>query len=358
MTIPTAVPLAIYHTTDPHSNLPLLKDFVESAEPNSLLAISGDIKDWNGKATAEELKEWTLHIQSLADAAATKGCHLAVCSGNHDRWSTDSSLPSWLELVGENLHGDFSNKRLFIQGQETILTCIPWRDYEPDSPVVPERLGKADRKVWAADVHAHERIVQMLEEAKAWRDERRLPWVILHHSPPSRTIASGGYEASDILRRWIFQYEPTVVLCGHMHTAPFLSGGDVSCRMGRTLISNPGRSAFQLRINQLTLRVHGPAWSAECRTIKKEIPFDVLQASTMHSPTVGGIELLPVEQAALPAQKRWPRVRDLPEAERGPFLEWLWGSTIPVDESLPDDEQDCYYPWDYKNWKTGAPWWI
>lgn len=50
-------------------------------------------------------------------------------------------------------------------------------------------------------------------------------------------------------------------------------------------------------------------------------------------------------------EKQWPRIRDLPEAEREPFTKFLVGQTCPMIEGEPMDSQDGYYPWDYENWK-------
>lgn len=57
----------------------------------------------------------------------------------------------------------------------------------------------------------------------------------------------------------------------------------------------------------------------------------------------------------LPVKPQWPRARDLPEAERKAFGEWLCGQTRPWLENTPDSEQDAYYAWDYKRWKEGKP---
>jgi len=51
----------------------------------------------------------------------------------------------------------------------------------------------------------------------------------------------------------------------------------------------------------------------------------------------------------------WPRIRDLPESERKPFLKWLCGQTCPLVEGIPMKDQDFYYPWDYDRWKAGLP---
>jgi hypothetical protein len=49
----------------------------------------------------------------------------------------------------------------------------------------------------------------------------------------------------------------------------------------------------------------------------------------------------------------WPRIRDLPEAEREPFRVALIGQTCPLVDGVPMSEQDFYYPWDYDRWKSG-----
>lgn len=56
---------------------------------------------------------------------------------------------------------------------------------------------------------------------------------------------------------------------------------------------------------------------------------------------------------SIPDQTQWPRIRDLPAAEREPFSRFLTGQTRPcimVDGKI-DPESDGYYPWDYENWK-------
>jgi hypothetical protein len=47
----------------------------------------------------------------------------------------------------------------------------------------------------------------------------------------------------------------------------------------------------------------------------------------------------------------WPRIKDLPENEQVPFRKWLTGQTVPLIPTLPYEEQDAYYQWDYDRWK-------
>lgn len=48
----------------------------------------------------------------------------------------------------------------------------------------------------------------------------------------------------------------------------------------------------------------------------------------------------------------WPRIRDLPEAERQPFIEFLVGQTVPWIEGEPESEQDGYFEQDYLRFKA------
>lgn len=48
---------------------------------------------------------------------------------------------------------------------------------------------------------------------------------------------------------------------------------------------------------------------------------------------------------------RYKRIRDLPEDERVEFTKWLTYQTVPMDDSIPLEEQDFYYQHDYDKWK-------
>jgi Icc-related predicted phosphoesterase len=43
------------------------------------------------------------------------------------------------------------------------------------------------------------------------------------------------------LVRWIEQYQPDLVLSGHIHNAPFYPAGSWVDRLGKTWVFNPGR---------------------------------------------------------------------------------------------------------------------
>lgn len=242
--------MKIFHTTDPHSKWGHILTTVEAASPNSLIAISGDIHNWEAKATVDELQENVKKLRHLAAKAAKKGCHIAVCSGNHDDWATPYFYINWLVLDEPNLHGDLTNKIIQIGEEEILLTCFPWRDYEEPELLDPTS-GAVDGRRWKRDNYTTECILSRLTEGEKLREGR--PWVWLHHNPPTFTEISGEGEASRILKYWIGKHKPTAVLCGHVHLAFLENEGGTSGHIGNTILSNPGRNRSQVRYNIIDL---------------------------------------------------------------------------------------------------------
>ncbi len=148
--------------------------------------------------------------------AATR---LLVSSGNHDlnadgedgerfaRWVTEA------RSLGCVVDGDR------IEIEDTLVTVCPWWD----GPSGRDRVGAQ----LAADT-AH----------------RRSRWIWVYHAPPDQSPVSWTgtkhYGDSDLVR-WIEQYRPDFVLTGHIHQAPFRSGGSWIDRIGTTWIFNAGR---------------------------------------------------------------------------------------------------------------------
>ena len=64
----------------------------------------------------------------------------------------------------------------------------------------------------------------------------------------------------------------------------------------------------------------------------------------------------PMKMESDVVEVKFSRVRDLPEDERGCFERYLSDQTRPLEEGVPMEEQDFYYPWDYESWlKQGKP---
>ena len=94
---------------------------------------------------------------------------------------------------------------------------------------------------WWDGPHSREAVEAQLAAAAVDRPER---WVWVYHSPPAGTVLcrDGRREFPDHdLAGWIAQHEPDLVLCGHIHQAPWVDGGSWHARLGSTRVFNPGR---------------------------------------------------------------------------------------------------------------------
>jgi hypothetical protein len=68
-------------------------------------------------------------------------------------------------------------------------------------------------------------------------------WIWVHHAPPAGTrickTARGDYGDSN-LTQWIDRWRPEMVICGHIHQAPWVDGGGWFDRRGQTWVFNAG----------------------------------------------------------------------------------------------------------------------
>jgi Icc-related predicted phosphoesterase len=142
---------------------------------------------------------------------------LLVSSGNHDgdsRNAADESVAEWLLLARTD--------GLFVDGDsaelgETRVTACPWWD----GPVSRGQL-------------------ESLLAREAPTKPRR--WIWSHHAPPDHSSVSWSgkqFAGDQFLREWIGRFEPSLVLSGHVHNAPYYAGGSWIDLVGETW--DPGR---------------------------------------------------------------------------------------------------------------------
>ena len=84
-------------------------------------------------------------------------------------------------------------------------------------------------------------VADQLAAAAVDRPER---WVWLYHSPPAGTVLcnDGRREFPDHdLAAWIDEHRPDLVLCGHIHQAPWITGGSWHDALGATRVFNAGK---------------------------------------------------------------------------------------------------------------------
>lgn len=201
--------------SDLHYRLPLLDWLLGAAADADVVAISGDLLDI---ATPVPHDAQAVVVASYLERLADRTTVL-VSSGNHDLdgpGPTGEQAASWLR--------DMAREGIVVDGHSIDrdgwrMTVAPWWD----GPLTQAQVG------------------DQLAEAAVARGER---WLWVYHSPPAGTrLCFDGRRSfpDDALAAWVRQHRPDVVLCGHIHQAPWVDGGGWYDRIGSTLVVNPGR---------------------------------------------------------------------------------------------------------------------
>lgn len=207
--------MRLLFVADLHYALKQFDWFAAHARDYDLAIIGGDLLDLG---SALDCDVQIVVIEKYLERIR-RTTRLLVGSGNHDgdsRNAAGESVAGWLRGAradGLSVDGD----SLVLEGM--LVTVCPWWD----GPVSRDEI-----------------------EALLARDAARPheKWVWIHHAPPDRSPVSwtgrkfGGDEA---LVEWIGRYHPDIVLCGHIHNAPFYADGSWVDRIGDTWVFNPGR---------------------------------------------------------------------------------------------------------------------
>jgi Icc-related predicted phosphoesterase len=222
--------------SDLHYRLPVWDWLLDAARDADLVTISGDLLDIVAPVPHEaQATVVGAYLRRLSDTT-----RVAVCSGNHD---LDGPGPSgeqeaaWLsELSTPTLTTDGHS----IDVGDTRVTVVGWWD------------GPRTR----------ERVAEQLREAAQDRPER---WVWVYHAPPAGTrLCFDGRRSfcDEYLQQWIEELSPDLVLCGHIHQAPWVDGGGWYDRLGSTVIINPGKQIGRVPPHVwLDLDLGTAAWS-------------------------------------------------------------------------------------------------
>jgi Icc-related predicted phosphoesterase len=217
---------------DLHYRRPWYDWFIRESLNFDLTCIAGDLlydpatfrvqstlPDWDGGRTPS-LALQTEHVRVLLQSAADEGRlgRIAVCSGNHDPlylWGRERGIGSLPPAV-------------FINDNSTA-------NFDGPEPLTVTTLSHELRGERFTD---------------SWREAAQKvvgKWMVLCHIGPIGTRVFPGGRAEQPVRECIGTNPPSILICGHIHRAPFCDGGAWAERVGKTLVLNPGSQEYDVK---------------------------------------------------------------------------------------------------------------
>ncbi len=200
--------------SDLHYSLPLFDWVVEVADSFDVVVMAGDHLDL---ASLVDSRAQAVVVKKYFDRIKAKTT-LLICSGNHDLDSKNAAgerTTKW--LLGARNKGVLSDGESLVIG-DTLFTMCPWWDGPVSQAAIAEQFEKAAQ-------------------------ERPKRWIWIYHAPPaSSPVAWAGqrFYGDEALKNWIEAYQPDIVMCGHVHEAPYVANGSWVDRIGATWVFNTG----------------------------------------------------------------------------------------------------------------------
>jgi predicted MPP superfamily phosphohydrolase len=220
--------------SDLHYDLRKLDWVLAQAADVDLLAVAGDVLDIaSGVPLDAQIAVVLEYLARFAERTTT-----VACSGNHDldsRTDGDEKATQWITEArrsGVVVDGDSIEV-----GDWLVTSCAWW-----EGPTTLDRLEAA------------------LEEASARRGAH---WLWVYHGPPEGPLSWTGskFYGDPELPRLLDRHHPDVVLCGHVHQAPFVAGGAWWDRRNDTVLFNSGHQRGQVPAHVfLDLDAGSAAW--------------------------------------------------------------------------------------------------
>lgn len=198
---------------DLHYSLKQFDWLLSVAEEHDAVVVAGDLLESASLVPQHaQIVVVTEYLRRLSEMT-----QVFVCSGNHD---LDAEGPGGERFAGWLLGvaGVVRDGQAVAIG-DTLVSCFAWWE------------GAETRAAIAA---------QMARDSA----RRTEAWLWVHHAPPRDSAVSWGGKRSfgdRELSAWIAEFSPTVVLSGHVHQAPFVSGGRWVDRIGGTWVFNMGQ---------------------------------------------------------------------------------------------------------------------
>ena len=209
--------MRILMVSDLHYTLKQLDWVTAVAGDFDLVVVAGD--HLNIASPVDPDAQIAVVLEYLARMAARDSTVIA-CSGNHD-------------LNARNDHGERAAEWLDSARDAGVL--VDGGSLERDDVVMTSARGGTGRGP-RDDVGR-----QFADDAEMVGD--RL-WIWVYHAPPDASPTSWTgrrHYGDEDLVKWIEQYRPAIVLCGHVHESPFKADGNWIDRIGTTLVFNAGR---------------------------------------------------------------------------------------------------------------------
>jgi Icc-related predicted phosphoesterase len=188
---------------------------LHQAAAYDVVVLAGDHLDIS---SAVDLRSQITVIQTYMRRIGAK-TRLLVCSGNHDLDARNAAGEKYARWIQKARHFGVPTDSDSLKIGGTLFTVCPWWD-GPESCRQIAPLFDRDNPV----------------------DKER--WIWVYHAPPSAspTCWDGRrFFGDDQLLSWIQQYQPDMVLTGHIHQSPFKKDGSWVDRIGKTWVFNAGR---------------------------------------------------------------------------------------------------------------------
>ncbi len=208
--------MRILLVSDLHYRLQQLDWVTSVAADYDLVIVAGDLLDIASIVDPDAQIAVVLEYLGRIAARTT----VVACSGNHDLNASNEHgerSAQWLEPARDaGVYVDGTR----VESDGVMVTVCPWWD------------GPQTRAV----------VAQQLADDAALVAGRR--WIWVYHAPPTASPTSWTgkrHYGDEDLSGWIEEYQPDVVLCGHVHQSPFVAGGAWLDRIGSTVVMNAGQ---------------------------------------------------------------------------------------------------------------------
>lgn len=233
-------PVRVLLVSDLHYDLRKLDWVLAEASEHDVVALAGDLLD---VASLVPLDAQIAVVLEYLTRAAQR-TQVVVCSGNHDLDSRDPAGEKATRWLAEATAAGVCVDGGSVAVDGWLVTPCAWWEGPATLAVLEERL----------------------RTAAAQRDGR---WLWVWHGPPDGPLSWTGQRSygDPELPRLLAQHRPDVVLCGHVHQAPYTDAGSWHAREGDAWLFNAGHQRgpvpSHVRLDLTEQRARWWSWAGE-----------------------------------------------------------------------------------------------